>query len=45
MTKPTDLTKNDDDGDDIDARPTKQKLIGLVVPWFVTQQGSIRVNY
>ncbi len=45
MTKPTDLDENDDDGDDIDARPVKTKLQGFVVPSIVTQRGMVNVTY
>ena len=44
MTKPADLDDRDD-GDDVDARPTKQRLPGMVVPGFVTNNGIVSVNY
>ena len=45
MTKPADFDDRNDDGDDVDARPTKQRLHGMVVPGFVTNNGIVSVNY
>ena len=44
MIKPVDI--NDDDSDeDADARPTKVKLPGFVVPYLITKQGKIIISY
>lgn len=45
MTKPADLDDRDDDGDDVDVRPIKQKLSGMVIPGLQTNRGIISVNY
>lgn len=45
MTKPADLDDRGDDGDDVDVRPTRKKLQGMVVPGFMTNNGVINVNY
>ncbi len=45
MTKPTDLDEHDDDGDEVDARTTKQKLQGLITPYLKTSRGTIGINY
>jgi len=48
MNKPIDMDDSDNDaeeGDDVDTRPIKTKLIGFVVPSIVTKQGKINVTY
>ena len=45
MTKPTDLDDSEDDGDNVDARPIKQKLPGMVIPGLQTNHGSIVISY
>ena len=45
MTRPTDLDSNDDDGDDVDMRPIKTKITGMVIPSIVTSRGEVDVNY
>ena len=44
MTTPIDLNDTDD-GDDIDVRPTKQKLVGIRVIKLTTERGIIMVSY
>jgi pimeloyl-ACP methyl ester carboxylesterase len=44
MAKPTDFDDTDND-DDCDTRPTKLKLLGLVVPYLQTNKGSIGASY
>jgi len=44
MQKPIDLDDRDDD-DDVDTRPIKTKLSGLVIPILQTRQGNIDVTY
>ena len=44
MTKPVDFSDSDND-DDVDTRPTKQQLPGLVVPWLATNRGTINTTY
>ncbi len=44
MTKPQDLDDNDED-DDCDKRPVKEKISGMVVSELVTNQGEVSVNY
>jgi hypothetical protein len=44
MIKPIDLT--DEDGDDeVDGRATKTKLPGFVIPYILTKQGALIINY
>jgi hypothetical protein len=45
MTKPQELDDSNDDDNDIDNRPVKQKLSGMVIPALVTKQGAIEVKY
>ncbi len=44
MTKPVELTDADTD-DDSDMRPIRQTLSGIVLPFMVTQRGSLLINY
>jgi hypothetical protein len=44
MTKPIDLDDNDD-GDDIDARPTKEKLAGIHLIELKVENGIIKTGY
>jgi len=44
MTKPIDLDDADTD-DDVDIRPTKTKVSGLVVPYMRTEKGNLIINY
>ena len=44
MTKPVDLDDGDED-DNSDARPTKVKLLGLVIPHISTNAGKVIISY
>jgi hypothetical protein len=44
MTKPLDFDDSDVD-DDADARPTKEAMAGMVVPYLVTGRGSVIIKY
>jgi len=44
MTKPRDLDDEDSE-DDVDSRPAKQKLPGMIIPSVVTQKGRVLVTY
>ena len=44
MTKPADLDDDDID-DDVDSRPAKQKLLGMIIPSAVTGRGRVLVTY
>ena len=44
MTKPQELDDREDD-DDSDKRAVKQTLPGMVVPYMMTKQGSVIINY
>ncbi|MEK9151120.1 MAG: hypothetical protein AAB547_00640 [Patescibacteria group bacterium] len=44
MEKPRDLNDSDED-DDVDTRPTKAKLPGMVVPGIVTESGQVNITY
>lgn len=44
MTKPTDFDDGDND-EDVEMRPIKQILSGMIVPSIQTQNGIIIVNY
>lgn len=44
MTKPQELNDSDED-DDCDKRPVREKLSGMIIPWLITNQGNISVNY
>jgi len=48
MNKPIDLDESDSDeeeGEDVDTRPVKTKLVGFVIPSFITKRGTINVAY
>jgi hypothetical protein len=44
MSIPIDLDDNDAD-DACDARPTRQKITGFVVPYMQTNKGTVSVSY
>lgn len=44
MTKPRDLDDSDSD-DDSDTRPVKQSLPGIVIPYLMTEKGSLIISY
>ena len=44
MTKPIDLNDNEGDGD-VDIRPIKQTLLGMVVPYIRTEEGRVIIGY
>jgi len=43
MTRPIEL--DDTDVDDTDTGPTKQTLLGMIIPGLVTERGSVNINY
>jgi hypothetical protein len=44
MTKPYELDEDDND-DNADKRPIKQKLSGMVIPWMSTKRGEVSIYY
>ena len=46
MTKPRDLDDEDSEEDDnVDSRPVKQKLPGMIIPLLVTEKGKVLIRY
>ncbi|MDO8566232.1 MAG: hypothetical protein Q7S04_03555 [Candidatus Moranbacteria bacterium] len=44
MQKPINLDERDEDSD-VESRPVKEKLSGMIIPGLITEKGSVKVNY